>query len=522
MNLIAPSVLSLLLVGLAADLSSTTVAITPPSSNPTEDNLTQVTNLIEEAIHPQYLPVRGRGERVKGKVSSLRPAEQVHVEGRRRTKVPAPQGREGEGSAKVSREEAKKGQEAFPIHPTPPSSSQAQAAPSKIHPASPQTTSSPSLRPAQQGDRKVVAYFTDWTAGKYGPDAIPYDKITHVNYAFSLFDDQTWAPTVTTGSILDQVVLHSHAKGVKVAVSIGGWTGSRYFSPMVASADHRATFIKATKDMIEKYKLDGIDLDWEYPGRVGMACNVVDKEKDTVNFLTFLKELRQALGPEKFISLAVRVQPFDGPSGPINNVQEYSKYLDFINVMAYDINGSWSSKTAPNAPLVASSQGGDPFSVVQSLKSWTSAGFPKEKLVMGVPFYGRSLITTSPSSNESMYMDFVKSVPQGDADDAPWAEPCPGAAPALSGQWKWKNLREQGILTSPTQAAQGWKRNWDNQTQTPWLYNPSTKQFISYDDPQSLLAKVAAIKENGLAGAMVWALNQDNGELLDAVSRVRE
>ncbi|RKP12302.1 glycoside hydrolase [Piptocephalis cylindrospora] len=368
----------------------------------------------------------------------------------------------------------------------------------------------------------VVAYFTDWTSGRYGPDAIPYDKVTHINYAFSLFDDQTWAPTITSGPILEQVVSRAHAKGAKVAVSIGGWTGSKYFSPMAASASHRASFISSTKAMVQQYGLDGIDLDWEYPGRTGMVCNVINKEQDALNFLTLLRELRDALGSDKFISLAVRVQPFDGPSGPLDNVRAYAEYLDFINIMAYDINGSWSSKTAPNAPLAASPEGGDPFSVLQSVQAWTSAGFPREKLVMGVPFYGRSLVTSQAPSANSMYTDFVKSVPQGDSDDAPWAEPCPGEVPVLSGQWKWKNLREQGILTSPTQAAGGWERHWDNQTQTPWLYNPSTHQFISYDDPQSLSAKVAAIKEQGLAGAMVWALNQDNGELIDTVARVRE
>ncbi|KAJ2462003.1 hypothetical protein GGI02_005562, partial [Coemansia sp. RSA 2322] len=101
--------------------------------------------------------------------------------------------------------------------------------------------------------------------------------------------------------------------------------------------------------------------------------------------------------------------------------------------------------------------------------------------------------------------------------DAPWYDVCAGTT-ANSGVWQWKNLRGQGVLTSPSTAAAPWVRQWDSVSQTPWLFNPSTKQFISYDDPQSLQIKVNYAASKGLAGAMVWSINMDyNGELVNVL-----
>ncbi|KAI8058101.1 glycoside hydrolase superfamily [Syncephalis plumigaleata] len=350
--------------------------------------------------------------------------------------------------------------------------------------------------------------------------SIPFDKITHLNYGnFRLLEDGSYRPVIQTDAVLKDVVTKAHAKDVKVAISIGGWTGSRYFSPMTATAQGRKSFIDATVAFAKEYNLDGIDIDWEYPGRVGMACNVFDKENDTKNFLTLLEELRVALPKDKYISLAVRVQPFDGPNGPLADISKFAKPVDFINIMAYDINGSWGTTTGPNAPFKHPTAGGDPLSFTQSANAWISAGFPKEKILMGLPFYGRSArATVAASANaKTMYMPQLKPVPKGDRDDAPWAEPCPGAPQVLSGIWKWKNMREEGLLTTASKAGVGWERHWDNETKTPWLLNKRDGHFISYDDPQSIKLKTDYVRCNGMGGVMIWALNQDNGELLDAI-----
>ncbi|KAJ2658460.1 hypothetical protein IWW48_004040 [Coemansia sp. RSA 1200] len=77
-------------------------------------------------------------------------------------------------------------------------------------------------------------------------------------------------------------------------------------------------------------------------------------------------------------------------------------------------------------------------------------------------------------------------------------------------------MRTQGLLTSPSTAAAPWVRQWDSVSQTPWLFNPSTKQFISYDDPESLKIKVDYAASKGLAGTMIWSENMDyNNELVN-------
>jgi chitinase len=122
----------------------------------------------------------------------------------------------------------------------------------------------------------------------------------------------------------------------------------------------------------------------------------------------------------------------------------------------------------------------------------------------------------------SQYQAQSNDVPAGDNTDAYWQDPYCSADPGgYSGQWQWKNLRSQGVLTTPTTAASPWVRYFDNTTVTPWLFNPSTKIYISYDDTVSLAAKVNYALCKGLAGAMVWDVSNDNGELLSVVASIK-
>lgn len=114
--------------------------------------------------------------------------------------------------------------------------------------------------------------------------------------------------------------------------------------------------------------------------------------------------------------------------------------------------------------------------------------------------------------------------PKGDSNDAYWQDPhCSKDPGGVSGIWRYGNLRSQGILKTPTTAASPWIRRWDNTTQTPWLFNPSNKTFISYDDPQSIAVKVKYAACKGLGGIMVWSVDEDskNGELLNEVYKIR-
>ncbi|RKP39621.1 glycoside hydrolase superfamily [Dimargaris cristalligena] len=376
-------------------------------------------------------------------------------------------------------------------------------------------------------NRAIVGYYPDWVTRFMQPEQIPYEKLTHINYAFALLT-QNYEIKFDTEWLMPRVVSQAHAKGTKVLISVGGWTGSRFFTPMVASAATRATFINNAVNFVNQFKLDGLDIDWEYPGRLGMSCNTFDAQHDTDNFLLLLRELRARFDREwggassagrKLITLAVRVEPFDGPSGPISNAAPFAPLVDFVNVMAYDVYGSWSPTTGPNAPFNA---GGDSnWSFTQAADSWIRAGFPRSKIVMGTAFYGRSAITNAPMTTNNMFAPKQSAIPRGDQDDGLWGEPCPGAPYTYSSVWQWRNLRSQGALVSPNQAGAGWVRHWDQQTQTPWLFRAADNTFVSYDDPQSLNIKTNYVRKQNLGGVMLWDLHHDNGELLDVLQQVR-
>ncbi|KXN74015.1 glycoside hydrolase family 18 protein, partial [Conidiobolus coronatus NRRL 28638] len=341
-----------------------------------------------------------------------------------------------------------------------------------------------------------VGYWTDWTIDEYPTSAVPWDLLTHVNYAFALFTDKDWKPKIDSPQSLKELVAKSKPTGTKILISIGGWTGSGYFSPMVANAANRATFIKNTVDFVNEYKLDGVDFDWEYPGREGNEGNQVSPQ-DTANYLIFLKELKAALPSNILITAAVRVQPFDGPGGnPLKDVSQFAPYFDLINIMAYDINGPWGSPTGPVGGLDFEKGKGTPFSVRQSTTDWSKAGIPKDKLVVGVPFYGYQLgVSTDMSQSDSQYATITN--------------------PNLP-SYAYKELFSNNILSSPLEANtnNGWIRKFDKITKTPWLFNKNNKIFVAYDDPLSLAYKTDYVRCNGYRGAMLWALNNDYNSLL--------
>ncbi|RUS17542.1 glycoside hydrolase superfamily [Endogone sp. FLAS-F59071] len=373
-----------------------------------------------------------------------------------------------------------------------------------------------------------VGYFPNWLYAKYPVSNIPFSKYTHINYAFAIVNDAsgtpTWSDPSEVQTQLPQLVTAAHAAGTKVLISAGGWSGCIAYSAIAGSSAARTTFINWSVAQIKTYNTDGVDIDWEYPGKQGAGCNTVDVANDTPNFLELLKELRAALdssfpGANKEISLANRAVPFETPSGPSTDVSAFVPYVDRFQLMLYDMNGAWNSTTGPNAPFKQTTGVGAPFSYTDGIDLWMAAGVPASKIVAGLAFYGHTIKANEDMTKTgSQFQACTIGAPLGDSDDAYWQDPyCSKDPGGYGGIWKWTNLRSQGLLTTPTTAAAPWVRYFDETSQTPWLFNPTTSIFISYDDPVSLKVKVDYALCKGLGGVMVWDIHQDNGELLDVV-----
>ncbi|KAJ2830439.1 hypothetical protein IWW50_000283 [Coemansia erecta] len=354
----------------------------------------------------------------------------------------------------------------------------------------------------------TIGYYSTWT--QKATEAVGFSKYTHVIIAFAEpHPDGTFA--VADFDVPD-AVSKINKDGAHALVSIGGWSYSGNFSTIMATSDLRTAFAKNIVDYVELNKLAGIDIDWEFPGsNAGDEENTVDEANDTINYLTFLQELRKLLDSKfpnnrKLIMMAVGAQPFCVNGAPMTDLSEFAHVVDYANLMLYDFYGSFSETSGPNAPL-----SGTGNSVKSVIKTWTDAKWPAAQLIAGFAFYGHSFLLSSHPADISTNQIQPKSstIPQGGKSDTESPH---------SGVWQYNNLRTD-ILSSATTANAPWVRYWDNTSMTPYLYNKETCVLISYDDPESIQAKVQYAMEAGIPGGMVWTIDMDcHHELLDVVS----
>ncbi|GAA5811790.1 hypothetical protein MFLAVUS_005233 [Mucor flavus] len=373
-------------------------------------------------------------------------------------------------------------------------------------------------------DHKLVAYVVDWDI----PKSIRWDHLDHIAYAFAEPNENGELESYS-GNNLKAVVTEAHKNNVGVSISVGGWSGSRYFSSLVSSPDKLSILIDNIMSMVNEYNLDGVNIDWEYPNDPnGVSCNLRNP-KDTANYLTFVQELRKALDDKyknikKVITLAVGTSTFnDENQNPTSNFDKgWSDTVDYFYIMSYDVSGSWMEQTGPNSPL--NKAGSDKYdtSVVQSVQGWSSAGIPNEKLIVGLPFYGTALKTSRAITSASgLYVKLANpSTVKGDEYDEMGADPCPGAQKSYSGSFQWRSIASSGLLSNKN----GWKSYWDKASTTPYAYHEKSKTFLSFDDPQSLEDKIDYIKKNNLGGAMIWSLEMDDAKntLLASIQKVRD
>lgn len=291
----------------------------------------------------------------------------------------------------------------------------------------------------------VVGYVTSW--GDRMPDPT---LVTHFNYAFAHVTDGFDSVRIDNPERLRSIVaLKDSNPTLKVMVSVGGW-GSGRFSEMAASDQFRKSFAANCQKAVIEYNLDGIDIDWEYPtsSSAGISSSPDDKE----NFTLLMRDLREAIGPDHLLTFA------DYADTTFVNYRDVMKYVDFVNLMTYDI----ADPPYHHSALYRSAITGV-LSVAEAVDHHLEAGVTLEKLVMGMPFYGR-------------------------------------------GVKDYKGQRPFGKLTFDGE----YEERWDSVSLVPYLVDGNGRMVLAHENERSVSHKCEYIQAKGLHGAMYWDSDNDD------------
>lgn len=294
----------------------------------------------------------------------------------------------------------------------------------------------------------------------------------------------------------------AHSKGVKVMASVGGWSMCKHYPEMAADAAKRAKFVANCKDLIAM-GFDGIDFDWEYPNDPGMNIEHYSAA-DYNNFATLVEEVRAAIGSSKLITAAFSAVPSKLTGFPWSRL---NSSMNFYNMMTYDYNGGWSNKAGHNAPLYDyPGMEYTGFSLNGTVQGLRTIGVNLSKVNLGAPFYGRGVVCSGTAAVNAATTKRAETVqPDGPiqtcADFTNWQKDLWDGTPAYS-----------EILLA-TGSGSGWTDYWDDNAKVP--YKVKGNYFLSYDNEQSIGAKAQYIKDNGLAGVIVW---QVFGDMTDMTS----
>jgi len=298
-------------------------------------------------------------------------------------------------------------------------------------------------------DKKVVvAYLTSWK------EVLPDPRfMTHINYAFGHVNDSFDGVRIDREERLRTVVeLKKRFPSLKVLLSLGGW-GSGNFSEMAADPQKRKRFAVDCQRVVVEFGLDGIDVDWEYPG--SSLANISSAPEDTANFSLLMKDIREAIGPYKLLTLA------SAATARYIDFKAIMPFVDFVNIMAYDMGMPPSHH---HSALFPSKLAGE-MSSEQAVDAHIKAGVPLDKLVLGMPLYGK-----------------------GDREKV--------------GETDYKSLLRQTK----------YEVQWDEGAKVSYLVDSNGEMVFTFETPESLELKCRYILERDLLGGMYWSYESDDAE----------
>jgi GH18 family chitinase len=357
-----------------------------------------------------------------------------------------------------------------------------------------------------QPSREIIGYYPAWQWYDRGqlvrPETIRYNRYTIINYAFfkpnldgTLEGTDAWADeNLLEGEITDwnispkthrpntSIVALAHNAGKKVLISIGGWTLSKNFPKIAANDSARQKFVDECRRLIKKYKVDGVDIDWEYPGYAEHGGSPADKDL----FTKLITDIRQNFDDltKETSKTYLLTAAFGASASNMDNIDwaAVTPKLHSINLMTYDFSGTWSGETGHNAPLFAPDDNSADGAVKRLMHTYN---VPSNKICMGIAFYGRSVKT--------------KTLPilRG---------PLTGKADKTTFRFDDGSPMFYSVLTKK----RFFVEHWDSVAQVPYLTGKNTlKTFVSYDNARSVALKAQYIIDKDLCGTILWDLTGD-------------
>lgn len=351
-------------------------------------------------------------------------------------------------------------------------------------------------KPADNGFQ-VMAYF--YPRGEdFDPDTLQLDRLTHIIFSFTeVIDNEMRFKDGARGALLRKLAEQKDEyPGLRVMIACGGWGGSGGFSEMARSKETRRKFVQSAVRFIEEYNLDGLDIDWEYPGLPGIGNPYIPEDRE--NFTALMRELRKAMdrtGRDQTLSFAAAgwQKFFDHI-----DLEQVMRYADYMNMMTYDLAGGGDKFTSHHTNLgkvTLEDLAGTPAAEIMRERSDTtrprsaqkiidfciSRGVRPSQIVIGAAFYGKGW-TGVPPENNGLYQPVREA---------------------------WKGNGRYYALQSSYENKNGFKRYWDETAEAPFLYNPVDSIFITYEDTVSVRLKTEYAIRNQLGGIMFWELGGD-------------
>ncbi|KMZ09027.1 mucin-5AC isoform X11 [Drosophila simulans] len=354
---------------------------------------------------------------------------------------------------------------------------------------------------------RVVCYYTNWSVyrpgtAKFNPQNINPYLCTHLVYAFGGFTkDNQMKPfdkyqDIEQGGYAKFTGLKTYNKQLKTMIAIGGWNeASSRFSPLVASNERRQQFIKNILKFLRQNHFDGIDLDWEYP-----AHREGGKSRDRDNYAQFVQELRAEFEREAEKTGRTRLLLTMAVPAGIEyidkgyDVPKLNKYLDWFNVLTYDFHSSHEPSVNHHAPLYSLEEDSEynydaELNIDYSIKYYLKAGADRDKLVLGIPTYGRSYTLINEESTE-LGAPAEGPGEQGDATREKGYLAYYEICQTLKDDPEWTVVQPNANVMGPY----AYRRN----------------QWVGYDDEAIVRKKAEYVVAQGLGGIMFWAIDNDD------------